>query len=474
MKNSTFEELGASWPILRALDDMGFDAPTPVQAQSIPLFIEGHDLLVQAPTGTGKTGAFGIPLLQKIQTRERVIQALILSPTRELALQIAEVLGQLKAHMPGIRIATVYGGEPIERQFSALQARPQILVATPGRLLDHLQRGTARLGRVQTVVLDEADRMLDMGFRPDIQKILQQAPKQRQTVLYSATLSGEVLEIAKQYQNRARTVEIPQESKTVETVSQYYMEVPQGGKNIALLHLLRTQKYPLALIFTNSKHRADRLAKMLRSRGLDAGALHGDMNQNKRERVMKQYRDGELPLLVATDVAARGLDVHNIDAVINFDIPRDDESYVHRIGRTGRAAQRGVAYTFIFPDEQDRLRKMKRNLQADIRPADESLLPTFVEADLEKRVAQAKAAAERPRPPRPPRRGNIVAPRQQAAVQGESPQRAAASPKPAAATKKTQPQRKPQQVGNAATADAAAPANYRRRRSSARRRPKPM
>ncbi len=373
MQATPFTDLGISNDIQKSLNRMKFEKPTPVQALTIAPFLAGNDLLVQAPTGTGKTGAFGMPIIQRIDRAQQTTQTLILSPTRELALQIAGVLRDLAQSRPGIRIATIYGGENINRQLALLSTTPHIIVATPGRLLDHMQRKTVRLSAIRTVVLDEADRMLDMGFQRDMEKILNATPKDRQTVMFSATIPQEIYLIASRYQKEAKEIRVLQESLAVETVRQYYTVVTTGGKNDALFALLRENNFPLALIFVNMKHRAAKLAIQLQQKGFKAAALHGNMNQNQRDRVMQQYRLGKLDILVATDVAARGIDVKNIDAVINYDVPLDDESYVHRIGRTGRAEQEGNAYTLVLEDEADRLRKMIQHLKLDMTPAEGSL-----------------------------------------------------------------------------------------------------
>ncbi|WP_066646991.1 DEAD/DEAH box helicase [Christensenella timonensis] len=379
MQETPFKDLGISDDIQASLRNMNFEKPTPVQELTIGGFLEGADLLVQAPTGTGKTGAFGVPIVQQIDRTQRISQALILCPTRELAVQVAGVLRNLAKNKPGIRIVTLYGGENIRKQLDMLHKTPHIIVATPGRLMDHMHRQTVQLKNIRTVVLDEADRMLDMGFRRDMEKILRATPKDRQTVFFSATIPQEIYLIANQFLKKdAREIRVEQESLAVETVKQYYTIIPVGYKNDILITLLKNNDLPLTLIFVNMKHKADRLAAQLRKKGFKAAALHGDMSQNQRDRVMKEYRLGKLDTLVATDIAARGIDVKNIDAVINYDAPLDDESYVHRIGRTGRAEQEGVAYTFINQDEDeiDRLRKMIKNLKIDISPtADSPVLP---------------------------------------------------------------------------------------------------
>lgn len=374
MQATPFKDLGITEDIQASLRRMKFERPTPVQELTIGGFLAGDDLLVQAPTGTGKTGAFGMPIVQQIDRAQRMTQALILCPTRELAVQISGVIRNLSKNKPGIRIATLYGGEKIGKQIAWLNTPPHIIVATPGRLMDHMQRKTVKLTNIRTAVLDEADRMLDMGFRKDMEKILSATPNTRQTVLFSATIPQEIYMIASQFLKRdAQEIRVEQESITVETVKQYYTAVHPGGKKDALLSLLKNNDYPLTLVFVNMKHRADKLALQLRKKGLRAAALHGDMNQNQRDNVMKQYRLGKLDTLVATDIAARGIDVKNIDAVINYDAPSDDESYVHRIGRTGRAEQEGIAYTLIHLDEADQLRKMIKNLKIDISPTEDTL-----------------------------------------------------------------------------------------------------
>lgn len=354
--------------LVRGIDKMGFEAATPVQAKAIGPMKEGKDVLVQAPTGTGKTCAFGIPAMEMVNPRGRGIQKVILCPTRELAIQTANVLKKLAMFKPGIRILALYGGEPIYRQISALRRQPQIVVATPGRMIDHIQRRTVRLDSVNLVVLDEADRMLDMGFREDMDTILKSVPDERQTVLFSATLSREIKEIASTYQTDAEQIGIAQDTLTVDCVEQYYTEIKGKAKTSALVSLLEEKKFALSLVFVATKAMADMLAGQLQHGGFKAAAIHGDLRQRQRDQVMSQYRRGDINILVATDVAARGIDVNNIDAVINYDLPQDSDSYVHRIGRTGRANKTGVAYTFIYPKEIYKLREIVRDTKATIRP----------------------------------------------------------------------------------------------------------
>ena len=369
MSNTTFAELGVSPEILRNLRHMQFHGATPVQSKAIGPFLRGSDLLVEAPTGTGKTCAFGIPIVPRLDPAARAPQALIISPTRELALQITAVLLRLGQNMPTFRVAAIYGGENISRQFAALRQRPQIIVATPGRLADHLDRGTIRLDEIRTVVLDEADRMLDMGFRRDLNRIMERIPKERQTAMFSATLSSEILDVAKAYQRRPETIRVDPGTATLDAVRQYVTEVQTGYKNVELFSLLESGLYPLSLVFVRTKRRAASLAITLAKRGLHAGALHGNMSQPQRDRVMRQYRQGELDILVATDIAARGLDVQNINAVINYDLPEDRDAYTHRIGRTGRAQQRGVALTFVEREEFTKLRQIISGRQIEMIPS---------------------------------------------------------------------------------------------------------
>jgi len=364
-----FETFNLSPELMRGLAKLNFQTPSPVQEAAIAPMLQRQDVLVQAPTGTGKTAAFGIPILENIDATNRHIQTVILCPTRELAVQVATVLKQLAAFMPSIRILALYGGEPIYRQITALKRRPQIIVATPGRLMDHMKRRTTRFGEVNCIVLDEADRMLDMGFRDDIKAILQSLPEQRQTVLFSATVSEEIKHIAEAYQTDAQQIHIQQEALTVDSVKQYYAEIPRPSKLPALLHLLDDQNFDLCLVFVATKSMADTLAQQLTAAGHPAEAIHGDLHQSQRNRVMQRYRSGKIGLLVATDVAARGIDVDGIDAVINYDIPGDPDSYVHRIGRTGRADRSGLAYTFVDSKERGKLQNIITSTKAEILPA---------------------------------------------------------------------------------------------------------
>jgi len=363
-----FQKFGLTPELIRSLEKMNFQTPSPVQEMAIEPMLNRKDILVQAPTGTGKTAAFGIPVLENASRANHHIQKIVLCPTRELAVQTATVLKQLAAFKQGIRILALYGGEPIQRQIMALKRHPQIIVATPGRLIDHMQRRTVRLHHADCIVLDEADRMLDMGFRDDIECILQSIPEERQTVLFSATLSGEIKKIAAKHQVDAQQICIRQEALTVDKVEQYYSEIHGKVKTTALLNLLKKNRFGLSLVFVGTKIMADSLSRQLTEAGHPAGAIHGDMRQSNRNKVMQQYRDGKIRILVATDVAARGIDVVGIDAVINYDIPSDVDSYVHRIGRTGRADKSGVAYTFIYPKERRMLQNIISSTKAEILP----------------------------------------------------------------------------------------------------------
>lgn len=341
---------------------------TPVQSEAIPPILQKKDVLVQSPTGTGKTCAFGIPIVEAAEPNNRAIQSLIICPTRELVLQTTSVLRDLTKFMEGLKIASVYGGERIERQLVGLRRRPAIVVATPGRAMDFLRRRVLKLDQVKTIVLDEADRMLDMGFRDDIDTILLATPETRQTVLFSATIDSEIALIAKKYQRDAVVIRIGEEIATVDSVTQFYIPTENKAKFHTLTKLLAEKKFASSLVFTGTKAMSETVAEHLSENGYRADALHGDLRQKQRDIVMRRYREGKLDVLVATDIAARGIDVSNIDAVINFDIPQNSEDYIHRIGRTGRAQQSGAAYTFVYPKEQYKLREIIHETKADIQP----------------------------------------------------------------------------------------------------------
>lgn len=355
----TFAEFGLEPKVLQAITELGFEESTPIQEKAIPVALTGSDMIGQAQTGTGKTAAFGIPLITKIDTAEDRVVALIMTPTRELAIQVAEEIGKL-SRFKGIRSLPIYGGQDIGRQIRALKKRPQIIIGTPGRLLDHINRKTIRLDDVQTVVLDEADEMLDMGFMEDITSILSQVPDERQTMLFSATMPPNIQKLANTFLRDPQHVSVMPKQVSAPLIEQNYIEVPERMKFDALSRLLDMQSPELAIVFGRTKRRVDELAEGLQKRGYSADGLHGDLSQNQRDAVMRKFRDGSIDVLVATDVAARGLDVSGVSHVINFDLPQDPESYVHRIGRTGRAGKEGSAWSFVTPREIDHLHFIER------------------------------------------------------------------------------------------------------------------
>lgn len=368
MENMMFCDLEVSQELKKAIKEMGFEEATPIQSQSIVPIIEGSDVVAQAPTGTGKTCAFGIPLIEKTDVGGSGIQGLILCPTRELVIQTTDELLKLSKYKPGIKIVPVYGGQQIDRQIFALKKKPQIIVATPGRLMDHMRRKTVKLDDLKHLILDEADEMLNMGFREDIDTILQSVPDQRQTVLFSATLSNEILDITRKYLTDQIMIKVTHKEITVPTIDQYYIELKHSMKTEVLTRMIDINNYRLVMVFCNTKRMVDELTENLCARGYSAQALHGDMKQNQRDKVMNQFKNGNVDILVATDVAARGIDVDNIEAVFNYDIPGDEEYYVHRIGRTGRANKKGVSYTLLSSREMYRLREIMRYTKSTIKP----------------------------------------------------------------------------------------------------------
>ncbi|NTV00871.1 MAG: DEAD/DEAH box helicase [Methanoregulaceae archaeon] len=368
MKVISFVDLGLPDPIQKAIKDLGFEEPTPIQSLAIPLLRDGRDVIGQAHTGTGKTAAYGIPIVETADPAGKQPQALVLCPTRELAIQVSEELRKLAKHRRGIMILPVYGGQPIDRQLHALRSGVQIVIATPGRLLDHLDRRSISLASVKTVVLDEADEMLDMGFRDDIETILRKTPSERQTVLFSATMSPQILELAAKYLKDPRTVQVMHDKLSVPKIEQSYFEVRESGKIDVLSKLLDLYNPQLTLIFANTKRRVDEIVSQLQARGYLAEGLHGDMNQAQRERVMGKYREGKIDILIATDVAARGIDVPDVDLVVNFDVPQDPEYYIHRIGRTGRAGKSGRSFTFVSGKDMWKLRDIQRYAKIRIAP----------------------------------------------------------------------------------------------------------
>ncbi|MCQ8894796.1 MAG: DEAD/DEAH box helicase [Methanolinea sp.] len=380
MKTISFADLGLPEPILHAVRDLGFEEPTPIQALAIPVIRDGRDVVGQAHTGTGKTAAFGIPLLERLDPGRPAVQALVICPTRELAIQVSEELRRLARYLGPVSILPVYGGQPIERQVSVLKKGVHVVIATPGRLLDHLNRGTVDLSRAQTVVLDEADEMLDMGFAEDIEKILSRLPKERQNILFSATMSEEILSLARRFLRDPRIVRVVHGHLAIPVIEQRYFEVRESEKIEVLSRLLDFYNPDISLVFCNTKRRVEEVCSQLQARGYLAEALHGDMDQKERERVMSRFRARTTEILVATDVAARGIDVEEIGIVFNYDVPQDPEYYIHRIGRTGRAGKSGKAFTFVSGKEMWKLREIQK--YAKIRIARHAVP---AEADLRER-----------------------------------------------------------------------------------------
>lgn len=358
--------------IMRALNEMGFEEPTPIQKAAIPVALAGGDLIGQAQTGTGKTAAFGIPALEIVNTRQRKPQVLVLSPTRELAIQVAEELNKM-AQFTCIQAVPIYGGQDIQRQFRRLRANHQIIVATPGRLMDHMERGSISFESVKMVVLDEADEMLNMGFIDDINKILAAVPEERQTLLFSATMPKAIQELANQYLKTPELIKMKPTKVTMDLIEQYYIEVHDRQKFDVLCRLLDMHAPDLAIVFGRTKRRVDEVTEGLKKRGYAAEGIHGDLSQAKRDSVIRQFREGTIDILVATDVAARGLDISGVTHVYNYDLPQDPESYVHRVGRTGRAGNSGKATTFVIPREIEHLRLIeqltKRKIQKRMAPS---------------------------------------------------------------------------------------------------------
>lgn len=366
MHTIKFNDLNLTKELTKAIGDLGFEEATPIQSQSIPLLLDGRDVIGQAQTGTGKTAAFGIPAIEKVDTSRKETQVVALCPTRELAIQVAEGLNDLIKYKRGIRIIPVYGGQSIERQIRAIRKGAQIIIATPGRLLDHIERRTVTLDNISMFILDEADEMLNMGFIGDIEKILKQTPAKRQTVLFSATMPKPILELSKKYLKNPEHIKVVHKELTVPNIQQFYYEVKPSSKLEILTRLIDLHNPKLSLVFCNTKRGVDNLVSHLEARGYLADALHGDMKQNQRDKVMAKFRSGKLDVLVATDVAARGIDVDDIDAVFNYDMPQDEEYYVHRIGRTARAGRTGQAHTFAVGKEFRAIKEIERYTKSKI------------------------------------------------------------------------------------------------------------
>jgi ATP-dependent RNA helicase DeaD len=384
MTKKPFSELGLSPELLKAVAKLGFEEATPIQSETIPVLLSGRDVIGQSQTGSGKTAAFAIPLIERVHPERRVPQALVLCPTRELAMQVAEDVASFALFKRGVRELPIYGGASYERQLRGLRDGAQIIIGTPGRVMDHLQRGTLKLGEVSAIVLDEADRMLDMGFREDIETILAQAPPERQTILFSATLSPAIQALIRRFTRDPVNVRIESSALTIPDIAQTYYEVDRRAKLDVLCRLIDLEDFKLAIVFCATKVMVDELTSHLVARGYRAEALHGDLSQAMRERVMGRFRQGQCELLVATDVAARGLDVDDVEAVFNYDLPHDGEDYVHRIGRTGRAGKKGRAITFVAGREIYKLENIQRFTKARIQRA---RVPTLDEVEERKTEA---------------------------------------------------------------------------------------
>lgn len=368
METVRFDELQLDERILRAVADMGFEEASPIQTQAIPVQLEGRDIIGQAQTGTGKTAAFGIPLLQKIDPKVKKLQAVALCPTRELAIQVADEIRRLAKYMHGVKVLPIYGGQDIVKQIRSLKDGTQIIIGTPGRVMDHMRRKTVKFDFVHTVVMDEADEMLNMGFLEDMETILSQLPEERQTVMFSATMPPAILDIARKFQQEPVNVKVVKKELTVPKVTQYYYEVKPKSKLEVMCRLLDMYAPKLSVVFCNTKKQVDELVQSLQGRGYFAEGLHGDLKQIQRDRVMNSFRNGKTEILVATDVAARGIDVDDVEAVFNYDLPQDDEYYVHRIGRTGRAGREGIAFSFVVGKEVYKLRDIQRYCKTKIVP----------------------------------------------------------------------------------------------------------
>ena len=383
---TSFRDLGLSEPLIRVLDDIGYETPTPIQSQAIPLLMKGRDILGHAPTGTGKTAAFALPLLSRIDVKNKNIQVLTLTPTRELAIQVAEAFQHYASHIKGFHVLPIYGGQEYGGQIRQLKRGVQVVVGTPGRLMDHMRKGTLKLGGLRTVVLDEADEMLRMGFIDEVQWILDQTPDRRQMALFSATMPRQVERIARRYLNDPQEISIKARTATAETIRQRYWQVSGVHKLDALTRILEVEPFDAILMFVRTKTATSELAEKLEARGYAAAAMNGDMAQNHREQTVERLKKGSLDILVATDVAARGLDVDRISHVINYDVPYDTEAYIHRIGRTGRAGRRGDAILFVAPRE----RRMLAAIEKATRQKIEQMVLPSTEVVNNKRIADFK------------------------------------------------------------------------------------
>lgn len=395
MELMKYEESGIDERIVHAVTEMGFETMTPIQEQAIPIFLEGRDIIGQAQTGTGKTAAFGIPLIQSIDPENKNLQAIVLCPTRELAIQASEEMRKFAKYMHNIKMVPIYGGQDITRQIKALKAGAQIVVGTPGRVMDHMRRRTIKMNDVRLVVLDEADEMLNMGFREDMETILKEIPEDHQTALFSATMPQAILEITNTYQKDAVLVKVAAKELTIPLVKQLYFAVKNIYKEEVTSRLIEVYGLKRSIIFCNTKRMVDELAASLKKRGYQAEGLHGDLTQKQRDFVMNRFRSGSLEILIATDVAARGIDVDDVDAVFNYDIPQDIEYYVHRIGRTGRAGKEGVAFTFAYGRDMYRIRDIERICKTKMTEAKVPSAKEVTALKAEKILKEADAMAKK-------------------------------------------------------------------------------
>ncbi|WP_395323380.1 DEAD/DEAH box helicase [Levilactobacillus parabrevis] len=381
-----FKELGLSEDLLKAVTTAGYEEATPIQAETIPMVLAGQDVIGQAQTGTGKTAAFALPILEKIDKKNENVQALVVSPTRELAIQTQEEIYKLGRNERA-NVQVVYGGADIRRQIKSLKNHPQVVVGTPGRLLDHIRRHTLKLDHVQMLVLDEADEMLNMGFLDDIEDIIKQLPEKRQTMLFSATMPPEIKRVGVQFMHDPKHVKIKAKELTTDLIDQFYVRSRDFEKFDVMTRFFDVQNPDLTIVFTRTKRRVDELSSGLQARGYNAAGIHGDLTQKRRTQIMNEFRHGKLDILVATDVAARGIDINDVTHVYNYDIPQDPDSYVHRVGRTGRAGKHGVSMTFVTPNEMDYLREIEKLTKA-------RMLPLKPPSDEEALVSQLGAAKE--------------------------------------------------------------------------------
>lgn len=392
MNNTQFSALNCSSEILRAVADMGFEEMTPIQSAAIPVALTGKDLVGQAQTGTGKTAAFSIPMLERIDVKNRKVQALVLCPTRELAVQIAEEVNKIGKHIKGLHILPVFGGQDIERQIRGLRSGAHIIIGTPGRVLDHLRRGTLKMDHLKMLILDEADEMLNMGFREDIELVLDEVQHEIQTMLFSATMPKEIMNIINKYQNDPEIVKVAHKALSAPNIQQVYLEMKEKDKVEILSRLIDVNNYKISIIFCNTKKRVDELTDMLQARGYLCDKIHGDMKQTLRLNVINKFKRGDIEILIATDVAARGLDIDNVEAVFNYDVPAHEDYYVHRIGRTGRAGREGVSYTFVTHRDFHLLRSITRYIKTEIK---QHPIPKISDIEAMKRESYLDSIKER-------------------------------------------------------------------------------